>query len=374
MTARVSAVPLVRVRSLAACVGVWLLVAGAFGGAARAQTFSRLFDESFADNSRGWALQDDANATMRVAGGYYEIAFRGAGGKMTWRETPMDTGADYFVQAALERRAGPDGDGYGVTWGGRGGDCYYFIVTGSGHFQYGRIVNQQVTTMLGWMASAAVRPGNAANLLEVYRKGGTLYFYVNEEQVASAPAEPLYGTEVGLWVESGVTARADYLVLSQPPRTAAPAAAPAPARTAGPVDLMGTIWTGEVEPGGGVPPMRMLLMLGVTGQPTRFMWGVSARGAHGRYEEMRYTFGEWTASRGADGQTRVCTTVDRPESMAGETSCFDHSPARSASGPTSTVCLELGASQTSCFKKRTDEQGEVLWMDGYPMFVRAQRN
>ena len=211
-----------------ALLALWAAV----GGPAQAQTFTRVFDEPFSNNSRGWASQDDELVTARVTGGYYEFAYRGNGGQTIAVEAPMDRNMDYTVQATIERQTGPDGGAYGITWGGAGGDGYFFVVTGTGRLLDGQMVAGAMEALVGWATSPHIHR-EGTNLLGVYRQGAALYLYVNEELVASTTAAPLFGTEVGFWVGPGVSMRADYLVVGQPAEEPAVAASvPAATTTA----------------------------------------------------------------------------------------------------------------------------------------------
>lgn len=165
-----------------------------------------LLDERFYNNSNAWPEYTNDDNSCRVNDGAYEAEVMKADG--TWMGSivlALDDQRDFTIETTTERISGIDNYGYGVAWGIRDvNNFYYFNITGNGYYEYGKCENAKYTEVVPWATSSAIQTTTSANpavnKLTVKKVGGQLSFYINDTYVAQSPAQSFYGRKIGFGV------------------------------------------------------------------------------------------------------------------------------------------------------------------------------
>ncbi|MBX7150624.1 tetratricopeptide repeat protein [bacterium] len=161
-------------------------------------TGTPIFEETFADNSRNWALGDDKSRSMKVESGkYYFEHKRTVNTWLSWVPASINTYEDFIIETSMRKTKGVDDYGYGVMWGLQDeNNLYYFGVSGTGYYQYGKFQNGTWVSQINWTASSSIKKGEA-NLLSIKKEGSQYTFYINGEYVNTAPFEEFFGDKIG---------------------------------------------------------------------------------------------------------------------------------------------------------------------------------
>lgn len=77
------------------------------------------------------------------------------------------------------------------------GDGYLFLVEGSGRFAIMRSIGRNVTPLVDWTSSGAIRTGAASNRLRAVCLGSYLAFYINDQFVGDAIDDRYIEGQVG---------------------------------------------------------------------------------------------------------------------------------------------------------------------------------
>jgi LPXTG-site transpeptidase (sortase) family protein len=197
-----------------------------------------LLDERFADNRLGWP--DNRQATAWLDAGTYRLSARvpqhfvavGVPLSMPLR--------DVVLSATFRKLSGPVGGGYGLILrdqraelgdGMRQDGRYYVLEVGDrGQIGMWRREDDKWVDLLPWTASAAVRPGQEANVLEAWAIGDRLTLLVNGVEVASQVDATLTSGHVGVFAGGdGNDVALERLLVRTPDAAGAPAAAGAAA-------------------------------------------------------------------------------------------------------------------------------------------------
>ncbi|MBL8165235.1 MAG: hypothetical protein JNJ61_24850 [Anaerolineae bacterium] len=98
------------------------------------------------------------------------------------------------------------------------GDGYLFLVEGSGRFAIMRSIGRNVTPLVDWTSSGAIRTGAASNRLRAVCLGSYLALYINDQFVGDATDDRYIEGQVGFVAaaatRSGVQVQFDNLSVS----------------------------------------------------------------------------------------------------------------------------------------------------------------
>lgn len=180
-----------------------------------------LLDERFYHNSRSWPEYDADNSSCRVLNGSYQTEIKKEDG--TWMGSivlPMEEKQDFTIEAVLERIDGIDNYGYGLAWGVRDVNNFYYLnITANGYYEYGKCEDATYHDVIPWTASSAIQTATATtsntNKLAVRCVNGELSFYINDTYVAQSTALPFYGDKVGFGVFRKMRVNFKSLLITQ---------------------------------------------------------------------------------------------------------------------------------------------------------------
>lgn len=169
--------------------------------------------EDFKDNSREWSTKETESAKTAIRGGkYFFEKLKTGGSYITWNNFDLSPDADFRVGASIRKISGADDQTYSILWGFDNTDnARDFGVMGSGKIQCGYFTNDKWTSLISATPSAAVRSGNAENLLAVDREGDVLRLLVNGTEVGRAASPELTGGKVGFALYQKMAVEIDNL-------------------------------------------------------------------------------------------------------------------------------------------------------------------
>jgi hypothetical protein len=178
-----------------------------------------LYQESFEDNTTGWARISNDNGIMDYDSGGYRILVRQP--KLNiWSTSKKDFG-DVRVETDVIRLNGPDENRMGLICRYQSGNYYFFIISNDGYYVIGKFIGG-LTLLLGqseMQVSETIQTGQM-NHLRADCIGNTLTLYINFTQVATATDKDLASGDVGVlagaFSQPGVDVLFDNFVVMQP--------------------------------------------------------------------------------------------------------------------------------------------------------------
>ncbi|HET6450358.1 MAG TPA: hypothetical protein VFI08_03565, partial [Spirochaetia bacterium] len=178
-----------------------------------------VFQDHFADNSRGWNIRTDEYSDARIlAGRLYVVRDTGDNTSFFWTEGGLDADADFSLQADVMRISGSLTHLVAISWGIVDADSnYQFGISGDGSYLFTGYAAGKRQTWIDWTKSAAIRTGYAENTIGVRRRASRLEFSINGQTVATAAFEAPTGTRVGFSVGTPIHMEVDsYTVIQYP--------------------------------------------------------------------------------------------------------------------------------------------------------------
>jgi hypothetical protein len=167
-----------------------------------------VLEEDFTTNQRQWP--DNPQATAWITDGAYHLFARQPGQFVAIGAPMTESLRDVVVTASFRKVRGPPGGGYGVIVRDQGpgprdglnqeGRYYVLEVGDRGEVGIWRREEDHWVDLLPWTPSEAVRPGDAANELQVQAMGSQLVFRVNGTEVAKVEDSVLPEGGVGVFV------------------------------------------------------------------------------------------------------------------------------------------------------------------------------
>ena len=184
-----------------------------FWGAGFAQE-KKLLNEQFSDNSGNWPSIKTAvsSAAVNTARGVYILRYKDVVNNLAvMKDIGVDAKRDFKFEAKFYKEKGVKNYGYGIIWGGRPDNYYSVLIAGTGYYCYGKVVDGVWTDITDWVHSPVISQGNKSyNSVAVSKIGGTYYFDINNNRVATIQAEGVFGNQVGFNVNNKQTILVDW--------------------------------------------------------------------------------------------------------------------------------------------------------------------
>ncbi|HOU13724.1 MAG TPA: serine/threonine-protein kinase [Anaerolineae bacterium] len=172
--------------------------------------------DTFNSNDRGWSTGAENDEWCRrnqqITNGKYRWEFTETYQGFFMRDTPIKSPDDFYISVDTQRVAGPVDDvGYGLVFRASEQSFYFFMVTDNQQYHVSLMHGGTWQTLIGWTASAAIRPG-AVNTLAVWGIGDRFDFYINGQWVNSVTDGMLSNGDVGVAinVSEGYTATFEF--------------------------------------------------------------------------------------------------------------------------------------------------------------------
>jgi tetratricopeptide (TPR) repeat protein len=158
--------------------------------------------EEFLDNARKWNVRNDDYVNASIADGRLLVE-KHAENKTSylWTAGGLNAALDFKIEALITKKSGMDNNAVSVAWGVEDADNNdQFGISGDGHYRYSRVDDGDWVSRIPWTESDAVNQGNASNKITIEKMGDTLYFSVNDRQVATWGFEGFAGDRVAISV------------------------------------------------------------------------------------------------------------------------------------------------------------------------------
>jgi hypothetical protein len=177
-----------------------------------------VMNEQFSDNSGGWPGVKTAVSSAAVNGGrgMYILRYKESVDNFTvMKDIGLDTKRDFKFEARLYKEKGVKNYGYGLTWGGRSDNYYSFLISGTGYYCYGKVVDGAWVDITDWVYSTTISQGNKSyNTVAVRKVDGHYDFEINNNVVATIAADTFFGNLIGFNVNNAQTILVDWTTFS----------------------------------------------------------------------------------------------------------------------------------------------------------------
>ena len=175
-------------------------------------TLEQLIDLDEFTQNKGWSEFDDREASTQIKAGKFIVESRLTG--HTWktsRAVLIDTTRNFSIETEMKWIGGYDDNFYGVLWGSRDGNNFFFFgVTSSGNFAYRKFLNGSWTDVIRFRLSLAINKGVASNKLFISKRGENYEFRINDQVVGIAPSEDFTGN-IGFHLNDPMKVEIEYL-------------------------------------------------------------------------------------------------------------------------------------------------------------------
>lgn len=168
----------------------------------KAQTV--LMHDEFKDNSNKWQVGKTAVSDVSIDYGrdMYVIQHKSKDTKdawTVWTELDINENKNFRISALMYKQNGVKNYGYGLLWGGAPDNYYSFLISPSGFYCVGKVVNgiwNDITPE--WVETETVTKGRHAwNKLTLSKIGDTYHFEINDLKVATMKCGPFFGNKIG---------------------------------------------------------------------------------------------------------------------------------------------------------------------------------
>lgn len=178
----------------------------------KAQNLPLLFDENFDDNTYGWDISDNDDATSELNNGYFLINNKGINnGYRFWTQFNIDPDKDFIVECKMRLVFGNDDDAFGLFVISNGVENNYnFEIKSDGHFRTSKQTDGQYD-IDNWSANSNINPKGEYNILKIKKSNGFLYYYINDRLLNAQSFSGAMGLDFGFVLRSRSKVQVDYL-------------------------------------------------------------------------------------------------------------------------------------------------------------------
>jgi hypothetical protein len=172
--------------------------------------------DEFNDNQNNWAMNDSYPAIFKIEGGKYHLELLAADQSyQSSQSLKIDYNRDFEINVRMIKSGGSKEDSYGLIFGMKGiENLYFFQVTGDRLYAIGKVENSDYSYFVESSESKNIHllsTNQCYNELSLARKGGRLYYYVNDEELYNQAFPTLFGNDFGFMLKGKQTIQVDYL-------------------------------------------------------------------------------------------------------------------------------------------------------------------
>ena len=162
-----------------------------------------LLNEEYDNNNNGWSEQSNREAKSFIKEGKFicDIS-RGTFFMDQLISVNLNINRNFVIESTLTKKRGDAS--YGISFGADGlGSRYNFTVNSKGTYSIQKWMNYDVVSFASELPSYAIRPDFSPNKLSVRKEDTLLKFYINDTYLQEIPYDPLLGSKVGFYSNSG---------------------------------------------------------------------------------------------------------------------------------------------------------------------------
>ena len=158
-----------------------------------------VLDEEFQSNINHWDETSGSDIDESIQGGRYVLdEKRPAGSRLSTIPLSIEQDKDFTIESSFSKVSGVDNYGFGIVWGLKDSkNFYHILVTGNGHYLYGKCVDGTYAEAVDWTAIDAINEYNARNKITIRKSGSSVSIFINDKYVNTFPFEPFFGNGVG---------------------------------------------------------------------------------------------------------------------------------------------------------------------------------
>lgn len=160
-----------------------------------------VFQETFVDNKLKWPLKKDSQHELEIKEGWaYFQHFRDVGYWATWRNFFVDIATDFKITTKIRATQTSGNYEYGLIWGSKNAqNTHVFSINNKEEFNIGYYKNDQYySNFLKPQKSLAISTYGKVNELSIEKKEDSLYYYINNEQVATVKFKGFFDYKIGI--------------------------------------------------------------------------------------------------------------------------------------------------------------------------------
>ncbi len=178
-----------------------------------------ILEENFDNNELGWFQLDNKDVKLKIQSGKCIFQHkRDYDGYLTWNGVfDVRDNHNFTIESTIDKKDGPNNFGYGILWGLRDKDNYYFfLITGDGYYLYGKQFRGK------WYLSVKteskyINNGNSSNKLAVSRSDDQIELFINDSLICASGYEGMFGNNIGFRVNGNVKIEIDNLLITKGP-------------------------------------------------------------------------------------------------------------------------------------------------------------
>ncbi len=176
-----------------------------------------VFSDYFDNNKNNWSLLNNNKVEFKIKNGNYRFNHKADRSRLVWQSVNLSSSDDYTIECDMQKIGGIQNNGYGITWGLKNvSNCFFFQISGDGHYRYMKSVKGKYKSIIPWKKSSYINKYNKSyNSLTIRKRGNTLKFYINNNYVDSAFAEPFHGNQIGFRVDMKQSVNFRNLIVSK---------------------------------------------------------------------------------------------------------------------------------------------------------------
>lgn len=119
-------------------------------------------------------------------------------------DIPLTGRGGFTAGAYVKKDSGPPETGYGLVYDYKDENNFsYFLVRSDGNFCTGRKVNGEESSKVNWEKTKKLLGNNRTDNISISRNGTEIYFYINDDKVATGSYIPFTGSTFGVICEKG---------------------------------------------------------------------------------------------------------------------------------------------------------------------------
>jgi len=179
-----------------------------------------LMQEDFTTPAYSWQFKSDSNAHYHYDNERLSIDRSNHTGRFaTYTHLAINPKTDYKIEGLVKQTKGGNDGSYGIHWGSHfeSRSTFSFIINSSGSFKIYSSWGSRIKEFTAWRKSAAIRGKGLDNKLTIHQHGETIFFSINEQEVAQLSAHKVHfqGGRIGLVLNGAIGISADYFHVLQ---------------------------------------------------------------------------------------------------------------------------------------------------------------
>jgi outer membrane protein OmpA-like peptidoglycan-associated protein len=191
----------------------WILLKNLFFFFASAQAqLPIVIHDKFTNNQNDWPLGTVIDYSSKIEKGKF-IFTTLENGRFVSIDPYIDHTKDFSLEASFVQKDGLNDDGFGLIWGRSGNHYNSFRITSNGYFKIGSTRNK--SNINEYARYERIMPEGKVNKLRIEYRNKRLYCYINDEEVASIKALPIFGNGIGFINSAPMVIEIDDFVLRQ---------------------------------------------------------------------------------------------------------------------------------------------------------------